>query len=274
MIRFKPYRIIVNGSNYDDSAYERWKATGSDPAKKPKNLDNVEINTAPYPYFSEDHVAYETEVFRKLLKIKKFKTGLLVLAASQQLKDDLYIVPPGLRDLVIDGRDELYKAHFQMCSAAGASARPSNKYLKNSRVRFSPFLEASCSENDQHYVNDATLLHELVHGVRPQQFEKLKPQTTDDQWTDLEEFFATVVENIYRSERGDKEVRGSHHASAKLLPSTRAASAEFMNDKTHYERIKAALKREKLAQELAKLDDIPFNPFAEFNRAKRDLRSI
>lgn len=271
MIRFKPYRIVVNGSDYDDIAYERWKATGSDPAKKPKDLDGMELTS--YPYFSKHYIEYETEVFRKLLKINKFKSGQLVLAASQQLPADIYVIPPGMRDAVI-GMDSENGIRFEICPASAASARPASQYLKNSRVRFMPYLTESCDKSDLTYVDDSTLLHELVHGVRPRQFEQLKPQTTNDAWTDLEEFFAVMVQNTYLSERGNKEVRGGHQAGAAPLPSTRKASYEFMQNKTNYERVKAALKREKLAQELARLDDIPFNPFAEFERAKHDLRSI
>ena len=53
MIKFKPYRIIVNGNDQDDVEYERWKATGADPAKKPQNLDDMELK--PNPFFSEQH---------------------------------------------------------------------------------------------------------------------------------------------------------------------------------------------------------------------------
>ncbi len=99
-------------------------------------------------------------------------------------------------------------------------------------------------------------------------------QTTGDNWGNLEEFFAVTVQNIYLSERGEKKVRSEHKTETRTIPATRAASAEFMNNKTYYGRIKEAMKREKLAQQLAKLEEIPFNPFAEFARAKRDLRSI
>ena len=269
MIKFKPYRIIVNGNDQDDVEYERWKATGADPAKKPQNLDDMELK--PNPFFSEQHALYETEVFRRLLKISKLRTGQLVLAASRQLASDLYIKPPGIRDTVISIESDSIR--FQICPASTAHARPANRYLKNSRVVFSPFLTGSCPK-DAPYADDSTLLHELVHGVRPSQFEKLKPESTNDQWTDLEEFFAVIVQDIYLSERGDKEVRGGHDAGASSLPATRTASYEFMEDKTNHARVKAALKREKLAQQLAVLEDIPFNPFAEFERAKHDLRSI
>ncbi|MBL8259230.1 MAG: hypothetical protein JNM60_05435 [Candidatus Competibacteraceae bacterium] len=271
MLKFKPYRIVVNGSNEDDEAYEWWKSSGSDPAKRPKNMDDMELRR--HPFFSPRHALYEAMVYLRLLKISRYRAGQLVLAASQQLSADIYINPPGMRDAVI-GMDNESGIRLAICPASAASARPSNQYLKNSRVRFMPYLTESCDQSDSKYADDSTLLHELVHGVRPRQFEKLKPQTTNDHWTDLEEFFAVMIENIYMSERGDREVRGGHQAGANTLPATRTASYQFMEDQTNYQRVKDALKREKLAQELAKLDDIPFNPFAEFNRAKRDLRSI
>lgn len=281
MIKFAPYRIVINGNDQDDIDYEKWyNSEPRDQAKKPHDLDGMELQPRQLHGFPPQDVIsklkdlmYETAVVQRLSQIKKYRTGQLVLAASLKLKADLYILPPGFRDNVrfMSENDPML---FDICRASGAKGIPENKYIKNSRVLFMPFLTGSCDKNFQEHINDSTLLHELVHAVRPHNFDKLKSQSTNDKWTDLEEFFAVMVQNIYMSERGDKKVRGGHKSDASPLPSTRVASSEFMADKTNYARIKEALKRETLAQQLAKLDDIPFNPFAEFERAKRDLRSI
>jgi hypothetical protein len=280
MIKFAPYRIVINGNDQDDIDYERWhNSEPRDPEKKPKGLDEMELQPRQFsldnfsPLSKLEDFMYEAAVFQRLSQIKQYRTGQLVLAASLKLTADLYILPPGFRDNV-RFMSENHPMLFEICRASGAKGIPENKYMKNSRVLFMPFLTGSCDKNFQEHTNDSTLLHELVHAVRPHSFDNLKFQSTNDQWTDLEEFFAVVVQNIYISERGDKKVRGGHKSDASPLPSTRAASAEFMADKTNYARVKEALKRESLAQHLANLDHIPFNPFAEFERAKHDLRSI
>lgn len=275
MIKFSPYKIVINGNDEDDLLYEKWYySEPRDEAKKPKNLGDMEIQPRTLFGFSIKDVFYETAVFKKLAQIKTYKTGQLVLAASLDLKNDLYILRPGFRDAVSNMNSGSFT--MQNCPVFETHASAS-VYDKNQRIRFSPSIPFgySCSQDAISQTMDDTLLHELVHGVRPpQQVRQLMDQTTGDNWGNLEEFFAVTVQNIYLSERGEKKVRSEHKTETRTIPATRAASAEFMNNKTYYGRIKEAMKREKLAQQLAKLEEIPFNPFAEFARAKRDLRSI
>lgn len=275
MVKYSPYRIIVNGNDEDDILYEKWYySEPRDEAKKPKNLNDMELHPRTLLGFSIKDTFYEIAVIKKLAQIKTYKTGQLVLAASLTLKDDLYILRPGFRDGIANMNSS--GLSFKVCPVFETTAAAS-EYDKNQRIRFAPQLPSgySCRDSDISYTTDDTLLHELVHGVRPpQRVRQLLGQTTDDNWDNLEEFFAIMVQNIYLSEHGEKKVRSEHKTDIRTIPATRASSAEFMANKTNYTRIKDAMKREELAQQLAKLESIPFNPFAEFERAKHDLRSI
>ena len=281
MMRFESYKIVINGNDEDDILYEQWyHSSQRSQANKPRNLDEMERNLRIRYRFSPVDILkdmmYERRVMQKLSAINQYRTGRLVLAASLELAADLYILRPGFRDLMTDGfgGDIIDRAMLTICRGATPKAKPATPLRPNSRVLYMPILAGRCDESDQNASDDSTLLHELVHAVRPLNFNNLKDQPTNDQWTDLEEFFAVMIQNIYMSERGDKKVRGSHETADKKIPATKIASAEFMANKINYFRVKDALKREPLAQKIAKLDDIPFNPFAEFERAKRDLRSI
>jgi hypothetical protein len=132
-------------------------------------------------------------------------------------------------------------------------------------VLFTPYRADSCHEGLNVGSPDVTLLHELVHAVRPAAGRKLMDQPTQDGWTNLEEFFAVVVENIYRSERGDKVLRGGWDQSR--LRADASTSAGFLKDKVMRARIEDALKREEVARRLARLSEIPFNPFAAAAKA-------
>lgn len=275
MIKFSPYKIVINGNDEDDILYEKWYYSESrDDTKKPKNLSDMELQPRMPFGFSIKDVFYEMAVVKKLAQIKTYKTGQLVLAASLDLKNDLLITRPGFQDAVANMNSSPFL--FQVCPVFETTAS-ANKNYKNQRIHFSPSIPSgySCDAAAISLTTDDTLLHELVHGVRPpQQVRQLMDQNTNDNWDNLEEFFAITVQNIYLSERGEKKVRGEHKTDVRTLSATRVASAEFMKNKTNYARIKEAMRREKLAQQLAKLENIPFNPFAEFERAKHDLRSI
>lgn len=277
MIKFEPYRIIINANDEDDILYEKWYDSGKDQSKKPRGLDAME--TRPRSGGSKQQIEqdrlYETVVKQKLMKIKGYKTGEIVLAASRKLRHDLYILSPGFRDKIIGGGDPFEAAELRRCRGAAPKAFPATRMRPNSRVLYMPYVVGGgCKQEDMDSIDDSVLAHELVHAVRPDKFHELKSQETKDKWNDLEEFFAIMVQNIYMSERGDEKVRSEHITSDKTIPATTLGSYEFMQDKVNYARVEQALKREPMAQELAKLTGIPFNPFAEFERARHDLRSI
>jgi hypothetical protein len=256
MLRFDPFPIVINGNRRDDLLYELWQLGGSKPEEKPRNLDEIELR----PSEGAEARHYERTVFSCLQRIGRHKSGRCVLAASLGLAEEFQILPLGERDKAI--RFD----HFWLASCPGANAytRQAGPGQKTTRVLFAPYRADSCHEGLGVGSPDVTLLHELVHAVRPAVGRKLMDQPTQDGWTNLEEFFAVVVENIYRSERGDKTLRGGWDHSR--LGGEAATSAGFLKDKTVRARIEEALKRE-LARTLARLSEIPFNPFAAAARA-------
>lgn len=256
MIRFEPFPIVINGNRRDDLLYELWQLGGSKPEEKPGNLDEIELRESIGPEARH----YERTIFSCLQRIGRHKSGRCVLAASQKLAGEFHILPLGERDRAI--RFD----HFwsESCPGANAYARRAGPGVKTTRVLFTPYERGACHEGLNVGEPDVTLLHELVHAVRPHG-EKLLNTPTKDAWVNLDEFFAVVVENIYRSERGDKILRGGWDHSR--LSGESATSAGFIKDKTLRTRIEDALKREDLAQRLARFPEIPFNPFAAIAKA-------
>ena len=62
------------------------------------------------------------------------------------------------------------------------------------------------------------LLHELVHSLRQVSFVASFEKVSDQpQYEDLEEFYAILIANVYRSEIGRHGLRGGHHVNDVLL---------------------------------------------------------
>jgi hypothetical protein len=252
LIKFEPFPIVISGNHRDDLLYQLWKLGGSKPSEKPHNLDEIELR----PGFGKKSDDYEQQVFDCLLKIGRYKTGRQVLAESFKLKKDFYILPLGERDKAIR-MDSIW---LDNKPGANAYTRTANALLHTTRVLFTPYHSCKCNDPLGTSEPDVTLLHELVHAVRPDMVNKQLPRATGDAWNNHEEFFAVTVENMYRAERGIKCLRGGHDAS--MLGAERATSAGFLEDKSVKARVQEALKRESLAQKLARFTDLPFNPFA------------
>ncbi len=259
MIKFEPFPIVISGNHRDDMLYELWKLGGSKPSEKPHNLDEIELR----PGHGKKNDDYERQVFDCLLKIGSYKTGRQVLAESFKLKKDFYILPLGERDKVI----RMGSQWLDNEPGANAYTRTANALEPTTRVLFTPHQRCSkCADPLNIGDPDVTLLHELVHAVRPGMVNTLLPRSTEDAWSNHEEFFAVVVENMYRAERGDKRLRGGWDTST--LSSNRSTSAGFLQDKTIKARVIEALNREPLAQRLARFTDLPFNPFASAKAAR------
>jgi hypothetical protein len=93
--------------------------------------------------------------------------------------------------------------------------------------------------NDPGRRPDEILLHELVHGLRQQrgQLQCVATATVNNQMYDtVEELYAVVVSNIYRSECGYKVLRADHHGFKKL-------EAPLNDEKKFYQRWKTELDR-------------------------------
>lgn len=85
------------------------------------------------------------------------------------------------------------------------------------------------------------LLHELVHSLR-QLSGHFDQQRTYDSYFDLEEFYAIVVGNVYRSELQRIGLRGGH-GSESLPPKQRDDAAIFLKTGEHRKRLER-LRRE------------------------------
>ena len=280
MIRFHPYPIVVSGNREDDRIYERyrnaqdlkkladrvarrlsdgdWPDSGLPEPKRPTvaALNDIERKPASGP----EAEAYERAIHAALTEILKWRSGRRVLEASRSLPDDLYILPPGLRDRTL--------ANFEdSCDGMIAHISVTNQAEKVPPIKMGLVEGAACSTYAQLYDTTIVLLHELVHGVRPKASSRLKARTLGDQWSDVEEFFGVVVENIFRSERGDRMLRNGHRSE--ILPEDAVTSDGFLRNATYRKRCEDLYRREKLAQRLGRLREIRFNPFAVIAGARR-----
>ncbi|MBC8164564.1 MAG: hypothetical protein H7Y20_01685 [Bryobacteraceae bacterium] len=105
-----------------------------------------------------------------------------------------------------------------------------------------------------------TLLHELVHVVR--RFTgHMRTETTNDAYENIEEYYAIVVENVYRSEFRMVGLRGGH-GSESLPPKQRDSAAVFLSAGQNRKRLER-LRRENpdLFNGIASGSKANWNPF-------------
>jgi hypothetical protein len=208
--------------------------------------------------FGPEAAAYEKHVHNALKEVARFKTGRTVLEETTALPDDLYVLPVGERDKVMLPNSNHTTCDGDLGHISATKASPA-KSEKVPPIKYTPRDEKSCKPTKL-FLPETTLLHELVHAVRPNKINLLKV-STGDAWDNLEEFFAVVTENIFRSERKQNDLlRGGHDDS--VLHERLTTSKGFLQDKELRKRAEAVYKQEKLAQKLAKLAEIQFNPFA------------
>jgi len=123
------------------------------------------------------------------------------------------------------------------------------------------------------------LFHELVHAYRAARGHITSCRVEGDDYegvaegcvagqiphfqrTGMGEFYAIVLTNVLRSERGDTRLRGSH-ASHIVLPEEVADSQAFLaNTAQKNALLRFAAEEPLLFRKLAVLKEIPFNPFA------------
>jgi hypothetical protein len=129
-----------------------------------------------------------------------------VLQIFNSLPGDIYIVPnPGNPD------SGIINAEAQLGSM-------------RSTIPFEP----AAFPNDPKTLNPGEVLfHELVHSVR-ELSGKLDQRPLHDAYEDIEEYFAIVVANVYRSELNRIGLRGGHHSES-LPPKQRDDAGVFLN---------------------------------------------
>jgi Effector protein len=147
---------------------------------------------------------FEEDVVKVLDSMWTSQTGGAVLRILDSLPGDIYIVPrPGSPNEIIDSEQ------------LGQGLR--------STVPFEP---AAWPKQANTLNACEVLLHELVHSVR-QLSGKLNQRPTHDSYEDIEEFYAIVVANVYRSELHRVGLRGGHHFES-LPPKQRDDAGVFL----------------------------------------------
>jgi hypothetical protein len=149
---------------------------------------------------------FEKDVAKVLDAIWATQTGRAVLQLFNSLPGDIFIIPnPGNPD----------------SGTVNAEARPGSL---SSRIPFEP----AAFPNDPKTLNPGEVLfHELVHSVR-ELSGKLDQSPIHDAYEDIEEYFAIVVSNVYRSELNRIGLRGGHHSES-LPPKQRDDAGVFLN---------------------------------------------
>jgi hypothetical protein len=188
MIRLEALNIIISGNNRDDLLFEynlleraakdhldkieRKPAIGPiertiNPPPLENHFDKIERKPAIGPKVDE----YESQILQALMRIAKSSIGAPILGAARQLPEPLYILPIGERDAVMTGQ---YWEIMSKCLAGAAHISATNPDDKVPPVKINPRdpktckpLEASGTETDPQNELDSSLVHEMVHAVRP-----------------------------------------------------------------------------------------------------------
>lgn len=143
-----------------------------------------------------------------------------------------------------------------------------------STVFFTPGEGGRCSDdrgNRSIMDLDATLFHEIVHSLRMSQGIVSAVPTATNEYVNEEEFLAIEITNVYLSARDGKAAKLNHsHATNDPGDPEMDDPVQFVDESDNL----FVLRQHKdwaIFKELAKLKDIKFNPFYEFDRrAKAD----
>jgi hypothetical protein len=115
----------------------------------------------------------------------------------------------------------------------------------DTKVHYNPYMDEAAR----------TAVHELVHALRHMLgvLDRAPTAGALSEFEDEEEFFAMLVGNIYLSEMGGDDLRGSHKA-LKVLPADLKTSAGFIGDHAFGRAARGLVK--KLAEECPDLCDL------------------
>ncbi len=193
---------------------------------------------------------WECSVADELLSVNGTKTGRAVLEELRTLGAQVEIKPA--RDLTSSGALGDGKAQCQ----------PKD----DGRMRFSPGVMSYTAGIGLTWIGappyraDEVLLHELFHKAR-QAAGKACVLKTFNEWDNREEFYAILVTNICRSERGSALLRGSHRPRFEMLQDDAATVAQRHN-------IDLFVLKEDMPVLWKKLAAVPgrFNPVREWVR--------
>lgn len=200
---------------------------------------------------------WECSVSDELISMHRFQTGRAVLEELKLLGAQIEIKPA--RDLTSSGALGDGKAECQPAD--------------DGRMRFSPGAMSYNAGFGLTWIGappfraDETLLHELFHKAR-QAAGKACLLRTHNEWDNREEFYAILVTNICRSERGSSLLRGSHRPRFEMLKDDDATLAQRHT-------IDLFVLKKDMPRLWQKLAAIParFNPLREWERQEQMPKS-
>lgn len=138
-----------------------------------------------------------------------------------------------------------------------ASGLPGAGFGSSVRLRFNPTLRETAPASVRQPI--CTLVHELTHALRMRHGLSTAHQRMGDDFDSIEEFYAILIENIYRSGRG-LPLRQSHHGWAAMNP-PRAYWNEPRYDAI-FDRLFNTMHR--FAEDMAAVT-VPYNPLRDYS---------
>jgi hypothetical protein len=135
---------------------------------------------------------------------KKLDSTTIIMDKIDQLSGHLITVMPSRWDK----RKDPVTSPDDASKAAGEISLGFTRAGSGSTIRISP--EGLIDKPEAVLVADQLLFHELVHAVMISDGKNSAVSSVDPLWSDQREFFTVQVENVYRSEKGVRKVRGSH----------------------------------------------------------------
>lgn len=111
---------------------------------------------------------------------------------------------------------------------------------------------------------DDTLVHELIHALRFSHHRFERKYMVHESFPDSEEFIATQVANIYRSERGKKQLYGEYHYTEGIWARKGSIYQKFVENPELIMALKFCLDSEELVRRIALFKGIDFNPFKDY----------
>ena len=202
---------------------------------------------------------YEYDVAGIIRKINSRRTGRAVLSYIHSHKETIFIVPYDNYKLV--GGDTREKNFHNVLIRFNPTDKLSTIYIMEIEMKQSTYRSAMKLDS----FDDDALLHECVHAARFLERVANPIKTKEFGYDDEEEFFAILIENVYRSESGRKYVRKDH--TLDVLNDKEADSYAFMLHGDNWRLIeKFCHQLPQIGQAIADID-VQFNPIRTYYEA-------
>lgn len=196
----------------------------------------VQIEEDSDPRYRQQKITFESAVWTQLDIINNTKVGQTLLNMLNP-REKFWIVPdPDLN----------YNAMTNRATAKGRGGI---------RIRINPAQWIGTF--------DDTLVHELVHALRLSHDRFRRKYLAHKGFPDSEEFIATQIANIYRSERGKKQLYGEYRdGTPQSFKGT--VYQMFVENPELIMALKHDLDVEELVKKIALFKGIDFNPYKDY----------